>query len=141
MKEEIFNILKKDLLENMYFTGDFDRDNEEFIISKESLYLEFSGNIVNVFIDKNSLKLNVKISNKLEEETKIKISEMVFTNSLIEERNIKEVVFYGLLEKTDRLISEKIFFEFSVGECILLEATPLGINIKRDIEKEKIQEN
>ena len=129
LKEKIMEILSTDTLENLYFSGDFDENIREFIINKKKLYLEFSKNIICVNSDGNILKLSIVLDNKFENQPRVKINEIVFINSLIEERKVVEVTFDNLLYKMDELLVEGLMLELSDHEYICLKPAFFGIEI------------
>ncbi|ACZ07328.1 Uncharacterised protein [Sebaldella termitidis] len=129
LKEKIMEILSTDTLENLYFSGDFDENIREFIINKKKLYLEFSKNIICVNSDENILKLSIVLNNKFENQPRVKINEIVFINSLIEERKVVEVTFDNLLYKMDELLVEGLMLELSDHEYICLKPAFFGIEI------------
>ncbi|WP_310602849.1 hypothetical protein [Anaerosporobacter sp.] len=149
MINSLRNILKINQLDEMYLVGIFDKEDKEFIVNSNYLYIQLGDKFIELEAIESYSKLKLSITdcicykNYIEDEIdgKIKISEVVLLNPLEENRKVEEVFFCNLEIGEDILITDILFLKLSNRENVFIDPGFLGINIGGLEQKKLWEEN
>ena len=137
MFAEFLKNLSNNNLEEIYYTGCFDLEDRDFIMNTNYLFLKIGIHYINFEACETYSKLKITLSetinykNEVEDwiDGKIKVSELVFVDSLIDSRAFKKVSFVNLQKSESYLISDVVCFEFKNGEILFIDPSFFGIKI------------
>lgn len=137
MFTKIIEVLENNNLEEIYYTGSFDVEDQDFIVNTNYLFLEFGTQFIYFEAIECYSKLKIFLSdtityqNDIEDciDGKIKVSELIFTNSLIESRKLRSISFVNLQKEESYIISDVVLFEFCNNDVLFIDPSFLGIKI------------
>ncbi len=104
MFERVIDIIKANQIDEVYYTGCFDGEENDFIVNANYVYFEMGSKYICCEAVESYSKLKIYTTssiiynNHVEDwvDGKIKVSEMVFINPLSNQRKIKKASFINL---------------------------------------------
>jgi hypothetical protein len=146
--DSIKKILKENL-EEIYLIGLWDKDDEEFIINNNYVYLKFLNKFVEIEAIDSYGRLKLKICDEIEKkcdvddmkEGKIKISNIVLLNPLFDYNKIKNISFCNIEVTNSYILTDILQIELLNEQLLFLDPEFLGINIGGIEQKEFWKEN
>lgn len=144
MLNKLINILKKNQVEDIYVTGCFDSEDNEFIVNSNYLYFEIDSKFICFEAVESEFKIKIYITpsilyhNEVENwiDGKARVSKFAFINPLLENRKTITLSLIDLEKEEDYLICSDLHFKFDSGDFVFLNPGFLGIEIGGYQQKE-----
>ena len=149
IKHDIIKILKENKIENIYYTGCFDMEDQDFIINSNYVYFKLGENFICFEAIESYSKLEISITdsiiyrNDIEDfiDGKVEISDLILKSILTDNKVVQEITFYNLFEKENSIITDVLACVINDKDYIFLDPGFLGIKVGGLEQKEFWEKN